>query len=213
MTQEISVTRALTEIKHLGDRITRQSNEPFIGIAKGKNDHKVCVNSPSSSVDAVQSLLKENFQSVIDLIDRREKLKRAVIGSNASTVVVIAGESMTVAEAIEKKGNIQFSQQLVHNLRAQFTNSRNKVDAENNKLFAEINVAVQSAYGNEKGKVDEEQYNAVANPRLNRSEFSLIDPNGIENKIKVAETKISEFLSEVDFVLSESNAKTTISVA
>jgi len=208
----ISVTRALTEIKHLSDRISRASSEPFIGIVKGKDTYKTCVNSPSSSVETITDLLKKNLQSVTDLIKRREELKRAVITSNAKTNVTIAGQQMTVAEAIEKKANIVFEQQLVQNMRNQFVTMRNKIDAENTKLYQEINNAVQQAYGNEKGKVDEDQYNAVANPRLARSELSFIDPSKLEETIKSMETKIYDFMSEVDFTLSESNSSTLISV-
>lgn len=212
MTQAISITRALTEVKHLADRITRAASEPFIGIAKGKDTHKTCVNSPSTSVVAVDALLKSNLQSVMGLIARREALKRAIITSNANTVVMISGVEMTVAEAIEKKANIGLITQVVQNLRTQFLNSRNKVDTENNKLYAEINTAVTTAYGNDKGNVDASQYEQVANPRLARSEFSLIDPNKVEETIKKLDSEVADFLSEVDFILSESNAKTTIVV-
>lgn len=211
MTQ-ISVTRALTEIKHLADRISRASTEPFVGIVKGRDTHKTCVNSPSMSVETVTDLLKKNLQSVSDLITRRETLKRAVISSNSKTNVTIAGETMTVAEAIEKKSNVAFQQQLVANMRNQFVTMRNKIEMENGKLYQEINNAVQQAYGNEKGKVDEDQYNAVANPRLARSELSLIDPSKIEETIKNMEQKIYDFTSEVDFTLSESNSSTFIEV-
>jgi hypothetical protein len=211
MTQ-ISITRALTEIKHLADRINRAASEPFVGIAKGQDKHKVCVNSPSTAVETIQTNLKSNLQSVLSLIARRDTLKRAVVKSNAMTNVVINGQSMTVAEAIEKKASVAFTQQLLNNMRNQFVTSRNKIDAENSKLLAEINVAVQAAYGNEKGKVDEDQYFAVANPRLKLSEYSLIDPNKIEDVIKKIDSDLTGFLQEVDFILSEVNAKTEITV-
>lgn len=212
MTVQISITRALTEIKHLGDRINRAATEPFIGLAKGRGARKVCVNSPSSSVDEVTSLISRNLQAVNDLIARREQLKRLVINSNSQTTVVINGESMTVAEAIEKKASIGFKQTLLAQLRTQFTNSVRKVDAENTKLMQEVDTAVQQAYGNDKGKVEADQYEAVANPRLDHSQFSLIDPNKVEATIKALEDQIAGFLQEVDFCLSESNARTSIEV-
>lgn len=211
MTQ-ISITRALTEVKHLSDRISRALQEPFVGIAKGQDNHKVCVNSPSASVEAVSTTLKSNLQSAIDLIARRELLKRAIIQSNAVTMVTIAGKTMSVAEAIEKKASVQFTKTFVQSLRNQFVTSRNKVEAENTKLMNEINIAVQAAYGNEKGKVDDSQYFAVANPRLKLSQYSLIDPNNVEAVIKKMDDELSAFLEEVDFVLSESNSSVKIEV-
>ena len=212
MTAKISITRALTEIKHLSDIINRSTNQAFVGIAKGKDSKKVSIDSPTTSVTDVETRLKGNLQSVLDLITRRDTLKRAVVLSNARTVVTINGKTMTVAEAIEQKASIAFKQNLLQSMRNQFVASRNKVDAANQKLLAEIDVAVQAAYANEKGKVDEEQYKAVATPRLNQSELSLIDPNKIEEKIAALETELNGFITEVDFVLSESNARTEIEV-
>lgn len=212
MTTKISITRALTEIKHLSDIINRSTNQSFVGIAKGKDSKKVSVDSPTTSVADVETRLKGNLQSVLDLITRRDTLKRAVVLSNARTVVTINSKTMTVAEAIEMKTGILFKQTLLSALRMQFVQARGKVDAANQKLLAEIDVAVQAAYANEKGKVDEEQYKAVATPRLNQSELSLIDPNKIEEKIAALETELNGFITEVDFVLSESNARTEIEV-
>ncbi len=209
---KISVTRALTEIKHLADRIERASNEQFVGLVKGKNAFKVCVSAPSQSVESVSNTLKQNLQAVTSLINRRESLKKAVIISNANTFVNVSGVTMTVAEAIEKKASIVFKQRLLNSVSQQYTAYKSRVENENAKLSAEINIAVQAAYANDKGKVDEDQYNAVANPRLERNEFSMIDPNGIDGVIASLKKEIDEFLQEVDFILSESNARTEIEV-
>lgn len=209
---KISVTRALTEIKHLSDRIERAANEQFIGVMKGKNSFEVCVSAPSQSIESVSNSFKKNLQAVNDLISRRERLKKAVISSNATTMVTVSGVNMTVAEAIEKKASIAFKQRLLSTVSQQYILSKARVESENVKLSAEINTAVQAAYANDKGKVDEDQYNAVANPRLARNEYSLIDPNNADSVITSLKNEIDNFLQEVDFVLSESNSRTEIEV-
>lgn len=211
MTQ-ISVTRALTEIKHLADRIARDTNKPFVGVAKGQANYTTCQSAPSMKVEAFSDAVKANLNSVLDLIAYREKLKRAVIKSNAETIVVIAGESMTVAEAIEKKANIAFTERLIATLRHQLVTANGVVEKANKALSDEINSAVISAYGNEKGKVDEAQYEAVALPRQTRNALSLIDPNNVDQVIETLSDKMSKFLEEVDFILSESNSITKIEV-
>ena len=40
----------------------------------------------------------------------------------------------------------------------------------------------------------------------------MIDPNGIDGVIASLKKEIDEFLQEVDFILSESNARTEIEV-
>lgn len=211
MTQ-ISITRALTEVKHLSDRINRAAAEPFVGLAKGRDNRKVCVNSPSSSIAEVTAQLTSNLQAVADMVNRREKLKRLIINSNANTTVVINGDSMSVAEAIEKKASVDFKKTLLAQLRAQYTNAARRVETENVKLMQEVDNAVQQAYGNDKGKVEADQYDAVAKPRMDHSQFSMIDPNKAEQLIKALDDEITGFLQEVDFVLSESNARTSIEV-
>lgn len=211
MTQ-ISVTRALTEVKHLTDRITRANSQSFIGVAKGKDKFTTCLTVPSETVDSLAKSVKANLTSAIDLISRRERLKREITRSNAMTYVTIAGISMTVADAIEKKAAISYTQHLVQNLRSQLYNANGLVEKSNTKLLEEINVAVTTAYGNEKGKVEADQYDAVAKPRQDRSELSLIDPNGVSALIKKLEDQMADFLQEVDFILSENNSITQISV-
>lgn len=211
MTQ-ISITRALTEVKHLSDRINRAAAEPFVGLAKGRDNRKVCVNSPSSSIAEVTAQLTGNLQAVTDMVNRREKLKRLIINSNANTTVVINGDSMSVAEAIEKKASVDFKKTLLAQLRAQYTNAARRVETENVKLMQEVDNAVQQAYGNDKGKVEADQYDAVAKPRMDHSQFSMIDPNKAEQLIKALDDEITGFLQDVDFVLSESNARTSIEV-
>ena len=46
----ISVTRALTRIKHLASQIEAASSAPFIGVKKGMNDYESNLTQPSVSV-------------------------------------------------------------------------------------------------------------------------------------------------------------------
>ena len=214
---EISVTRALTEIKHLADRIARANATQFIGVAKGKGTHQTCFTIPSESVGVFSNNVKINLQAALDLISRRERLKREIIRSNAVTDVIIAGNTMTVADAIEKKASIQFTKNLVTVLKQQLAASNLIVEKANAKLLEEINTAVANAYGSDKGVVTDKsdsvhQYEAIAEPRQNRSELSLIDPNGVFALINKLEDEISAFMQEVDFSLSESNSRTVIDV-
>ena len=214
---EISVTRALTEIKHLTDRIARSNASQFIGVAKGKGVHQTCFTIPSETVGVFSNNVKSNLQTALDLISRRERLKREIVRSNAVTDVSIAGNVMSVAAAIEKKASIQFTKNLVVALKQQLIASNLIVEKANAKLLEEINTAVANAYGGDKGVVTDKSesashYEAIAEPRQSRSELSLIDPNGVFALINKLEDEISAFMQEVDFSLSESNSRTMINV-
>ena len=210
MTQ-ISVTRALTEVKHLNDRINRATGMQFVGNARGKDTFKVVLGNNQSVAD-VENIFKQNLQSALDLISRRDLLKRKIVESNSSTKVTVAGETMSVSEAIEKKASIQYKINLLQSLRQQYQQALNVTEQHNAKLYQEIDNAVQQAYSNDKGKVDAEQYEAVAKPRLQRNEVSVIDSIKAQEVIKKLDEEISAFVSEIDFILSESNAKTLIEV-
>lgn len=212
MSEKISVTRALTEIKHLKDRIKRATLTPvFVGVKSGSNAFEKMQSSTKSVAEFVAQS-KADYQSVTDMISRYDMLKRNVIKSNALTTVVINNVTMTVAEAIEKKSSITFESDLLIKLRNDLGRARQTVEIANAKLNAEIEAAVTAAYSNEKGKVDAEQYNAVANPRLARNELHVVDAIDVEEKIRKMEHDIEIFAQEIDFVLSESNSSTFIEV-
>ena len=60
--------------------------------------------------------------------------------------------------------------------------------------------------------VDESMYNSVAKPQKEQKEAALVDPCDIQSKIKSLQDEIELLETEVDFILSEYNAKTVISV-
>ena len=52
----------------------------------------------------------------------------------------------------------------------------------------------------------------ISKPILEANELKLVDPIQTEKKIDEMEENIDNFLNEVDFVLSESNAKNNIEI-
>ena len=209
---EISVTRALAELKMLGERIVNATNV-FVPtyLAKGQGTKKT-VPGTNLTPDTATEKIQASYQSLKDLIERRNRLKAAVMKSNAVTVVTVGGIPMTVADAIERKRSIVFDEQVLTRMRAVYTQGLMNLEANNRKLGDQIDQAVLSAYNNEKGKVTPEQYEAVAAPRKAEHEMSLIDPLKLDERIQSMADAISSFKTEVDFVLSESNARTVISI-
>jgi hypothetical protein len=212
MEYQISITRALTEIKHLKDRIQRAINNPtFVGVVIGKDQYARMATGTKSVTD-FKDQAKSDYHTVADMIRRRDELKRAVIKSNSETNVNIGGVTMSVAEAIEMKSSIAFKEALVNKLRHDLQVAKAFVDKTNEKVNADIEAAVTAAYGNEKGKVDVDQYQAVANPRLQRQDATLADAIDVETVIAKLQNEIEVFQQEVDFILSESNSRTSITV-
>ncbi len=203
MTQ-ISITRALAEIKSLNDRIekaTRQSVFATVTVG-GKTTN-------GSDLQTTTNTLKANLQSVQDLIARRQAVKAAIIRSNAVTSVTINGVELTVAEAIERKGSIDKERALMSVLQQQLGQVRSVVERNNAQMQQRIDTMIQTAVGKER-KATEDELEAISKPYTASNITTPLDPNGLEKVILDMEAAINGFLFEVDFVLSESNAKTLI---
>lgn len=207
MSKMISVTRALAQIKALDERIARSINKAFVSYEVGGKP----VSGVKSLVDE-QTTLRSNFQSVRDMLEERNKLKAAVIVSNATTVVEIAGVKMSVAQAIERKSSVALEQSLLDVLIQQYRQTVTKVERDNGQAKARLDTLLQQVVGKDR-KVDEAEVAAITGPFLAQNMASLIDPLDIAKVITELEAKIQNFLTEVDYTLSESNAVTMIEIS
>ena len=203
MTQ-ISVTRALAEVKSLNDRIEKATRgTSFIGVTVGGKVPN------GADLQATQNTLKANLQSVQDLIARRQKVKSAVVRSNALTVVTINGVDMTVAEAIERKGSIDKDRALLAVLKAQQAQVRTAIERNNVAMQGKIDAMILTAVGKDR-KATEEELEAISKPYTVSNITAALDPSGLDAVIQKLEDDVNGFVFEVDFVLSEANAKTVI---
>lgn len=209
---KMSVTRALAEIKRLDDRIQRAVTQgEYVAVLVGKNQ-QAKMHSGNRSPEQVKAEIQGSFDQVQQLMDNREKLKSAVVMSNATTKVQLSNRELTVAEAIELKRSVVNKETFLNSLRLKYTQANALVDKLNTQLDNSIQAALLTVYGNEKGRVDQTMVEAIAKPRRDREESSLFDPCDILKKIRLLEDEVSEINTELDFILSESNARTEIEV-
>lgn len=210
---KMSVTRALAELKRLDDRLNRMTTDQsiFVSVAVGQGD-KQKVLGVSDTVQNVVAQIQSNRDRVSSMIEMRAKIKAAVVASNAATKVKLGTREMTVAEAIELKKSIDVKRNMLATYRRQVIQANALVAKQNAALEAQIETNLATIYGNEKGKVDASMFEAIAKPQREQKEASLIDPIKINDLIKSLEDEISLVETELDFTLSESNAKTEIEI-
>ena len=210
---KMSVTRALAELKRLDDRLNRMASDQsiFVSVAVGRGD-KQKVLGVSDTVQNVVSQIQSNRDRVNSMIEMRAKIKAAVVASNAVTKVKLGSREMTVAEAIELKKSIVVKRNMLNAYRRQVIQANALVYSQNATLDAQIETNLATIYGNEKGKVDASMFEAIAKPQREQKEASLIDPIKINDLIKSLEEDISLVETELDFTLSEQNAKTEIDI-
>jgi hypothetical protein len=206
---EISITRALNELRLLNKRINDKINSSyFLGCAKRSSEK---VNNVFTK-DEFKELIKSNYDSISSLIKRRSEIKAAIVASNAVVKVKIADIEMTVAEAIERKNTIEYEETLLDKMESQYNNIIGKCNNENEKVNAKADEMINTMLGKvEQNKKD--QYKAeteLVQKFIKDNEFETIDPIDLRKKIENLKEKIDGFKSEVDLTLSEINAVTKI---
>ena len=206
--EKMLVSVALNELKLLDSRIIKEIDRgSFISRAK-KSSPKV---SPAMSKEEFIEEAKSKFNSVKDLIERRAKIKAAIVDSNAKTEVEIDGVKMTRADAIERKSSINYEKLMLNELKDQLNIHTAKVNSSNYEVDNKIDSLVQAAYGKEgKNNIKQEDYDAIAKPYREANEWDIVDPLNLKDVIEEMEKRIDGFESNVDSALQISNCTTYI---
>lgn len=207
MTVEISVARGLAELKLLDKRIDRAIREAtFGGIQIGNR-----VSAGFTDVEEIEKAAESGLQSVNALIKRRNAIKSAIVVSNAITMAVVAGELMTVAEAIERKTSIEYEEHLLNKLKLTYTSLTSQIDTNNYEMQQRLDKHLETLFGKE-GEINAKENGDIVLAFRRDNEAKLIDSINLKRQIEELENSIDGFLSEVDFVLNESNVLTNITV-
>ncbi|WP_286924825.1 MULTISPECIES: hypothetical protein [Lysinibacillus] len=205
--KKLSIHRALTELKMLNHRIEAATNEVSAVLANRKSNSKI----NGVEIQEYEKQMQSSYDKVVSLIDYRNRIKSLVVESNAKTKVTVGKEEMTVAEAIERKQSIQFEKKLLEVMQHQYRSAINMVAKENDALPAKLETYLINILGN-KDKQSPEEVKLHTETFMKRNEYELIDPMNVKKKMEALNSRIEEFESEVDAVLSESNATTFIEV-
>jgi hypothetical protein len=198
--EKITATRALNELKLLDKRIAKKINGScFINFQIGDQIQK-------ENCDPVA-----DFQSVTDLINRRDTIKAALMVSNSVTKIIINDEEMSVAEAIEKKNSIGYLKKLLVSLKHQYMAAVDDIERENAEAQERLDRLLEANFGKDM-KARENELEAVSKAFWETNKAKKIDDLHIQTKIDELDEYIDRFESEVDLVLSETNARTEISI-
>ncbi|MEQ8381755.1 MAG: hypothetical protein RH949_05205 [Coleofasciculus sp. A1-SPW-01] len=204
----MTVTDTLAELTLLEKRIdsarANLDNNTLIAVVEvGK------VPTGYKSREDHASKARAALQRVDALIDRRRTIKRAVVLSNASTMVSVAGEEMTVAEAIEMKNFILYYEAVFHTMVSAYTRTQNEYKAAQTRVKDRLDKLAKEVLGKNAAS---EKYQSLADSFLEREGVELLDPTNLAEAIERRQEFVEEFKSTVDRVLSISNARTMIEI-
>ena len=210
MKETMTVHKALAELKVLTSRISdAMDNQTFV-VANKHSNTKI----GGKPIDEYCRDVKEKYQSVRTLINRRNAIKRAVILSNAVTKVTIAGKEYTVAEAIDMKSSgVDFLVALRNRMVSQLHSSMAMAERENgDRLNDRTDSYIKSMYGATDLKNMSDEVQKTREAFIAAQTVELVDPLNAAKESESLQDMIDSFASEVDAALSVSNALTTVEV-
>jgi len=194
---KITITRALTELKTLDKRIQKSIDSGTFVSFHGQ------FNKPTPRSKTAVA----DYQSIMDLLSRRKRIKSLIVMSNATIKVIICGKEMTVAEAIETKSSNKHYDNLVSRLKSQFASASSTVESMNERVRRELERKTQLTGDKNDTTLDIFQFSKTY---MSMHGVELYDPLNVPNKVKKLEDYLMQFRSEVDFILTEKNSTTLI---
>lgn len=207
--EKMTIHKALCELKILDSRINNAISSARFCLANKHSNEKV----NGVTVEEYQETMKASYNKASDLIRRREAIKRAVVLSNAKTIVKIGGKEYTVAEAIEMNNHgIDLKLQLKNAMKKQYDSAMTAIISKNSVVDDKATEYVVGLFGQKEGKTANEEYEKARKSYIEANTMELIDPVNILEKIEALEVEIADFTTEVDSALSVSNALTEITV-
>lgn len=207
--EKMTVHKALSELKIIDNRIERAINEGTYCVANKVSNKMI----HGISIQDYRNSIQGDFDKPVDLIKRRNAIKRAVVLSNAQTKVKVGEVEYTVAEAIEMNNSGLVLKETLHiELKRQLGYAKGLIANENGKSLEErAEKYVQGIYTDTDKKSSEIE--KLRKDFIESNTYELVDPIGIVGEIEKLEKEISDFKVEVDAALSVSNAITEIEIS
>ena len=206
----ITVTDALAELTLLEKRITSATaalgNNALITVVEVEK-----VPTGFRNRQEYETKARAALQRVDDLIARRRTIKRAIVLSNASTIVTVANEEMTVAEAIEMKHFIEYYQVVLATMQTAHKQTLKQYQVSQAKIKERLDKLALEVLGKNES-VGSDKYQSLADDFLAREGVELLDPTNLAEELERRQNFIEEFTYTVDRVLSISNARTMIEI-
>lgn len=204
---EISITKALRELKTLDARILKKINETTFAASKKPKENI----RGFKTVDEFKKEAKENLQSIKDLMDRRKQIKKSIVESNATTLVEVSGVKMTVADAIERKNFIEIEKTLLRKMNSDYAQSQERVEVNNELAQDRLDTQLNNMISKD-GKTDLTAVEGYKKLFWESEETKLIDPISVKEIVTKMALDIESFEDDVDVALSEINARTLINI-
>jgi len=209
--ESMTLAKALVELKLLDKRIAKRTDE--LNPVAVKQNNKLL--HTKLTQNEFERDAKACWQSLRDLIQRRRRIKCALVIANATTNVSVAGKTYTLAEAIERKQMMEVEKTIISSTREKLAMKKDILEDIERRNEDKLMRLLESMYGGA-GKVRQlsaADQEAVSAPFKKNNDVALVDPLDCENMLRSLEDETDSFLAEVDVCMSIANATTHITLA
>ncbi len=207
---EITVQRALNELKIIDERLSKRLTE-FVVVGTKKVSEARVVETRESIVE-FENRAKGVLDSVDGLLKRQQELKHAIMTSNATTKIEVAGKTYSVMTAIDRKRTIEKEKLVVKYMRDALIRAEYKVNQENDKMESYIQRQTNAMASGDLSSKKDDYIIAFEKSYREQNSWDLVDPLKLRDLIEQREQEISMFELEIDTALTVSNAITKIEI-
>lgn len=207
---EMTVQRALNELKIIDERLSKRLTE-FVVVGTKKVSEARVVETRESIVE-FENRAKGVLDSVDGLLKRQQELKHAIMTSNATTMIEVAGKTYSVMTAIDRKRTIEKEKLVVKYMRDALIRAEYKVNQENDKMESYIQRQTNAMAGGDLSSKKDDYIIAFEKSYREQNSWDLVDPLKLRDLIEQREQEISMFELEIDTALTVSNAITKIEI-
>ena len=207
---EMTVQRALNELKIIDERLSKRLTE-FVVVGTKKVSEARVVETRESIVE-FENRAKGVLDSVDGLLKRQQELKHAIMTSNATTKIEVAGKTYSVMTAIDRKRTIEKEKLVVKYMRDALIRAEGKVSQENDKMESYIQRQTNAMAGGDLSSKKDDYIIAFEKSYREQNSWDLVDPLKLRDLIEQREQEISMFELEIDTALTVSNAITKIEI-
>lgn len=202
-TQTMSITQALAELKLLRKRFERVLSDAEFITLKTK--------TKQLDVEGFKRGATASYQSFKDLLSRYNRIKAAIVVSNATARVTVAGREYSIAEAVERKRSMETEKECLRLMQQQYKDVMERYEAHQRAQQDRLDRLVMQELGKD-NKTSIEIVTQLTATFMESNKAEVVDPLKLEEKIREIQKDLEDFETNVDWALSESNGRTTIEV-
>lgn len=201
---KVTLQRVLAEIKNLETKLpTDIAATKFVEVKVGQG--------VDIRLDQMVKTVDSDLQSIVDRMQRLANLKAIRNYANATTEVVVNNTTMTIDEAVALKASLPMRQNLISALRQQLANATALIQKQDETIQQRVEAQLTALNSGTK-KASEQEIEAIRNLVSPGLKAELVAPHDLQVKIDKMQKEVDNITLELDFTLSEANAKTEVEV-